>query len=223
VAATGTVRYVVVVRAGCVGLPHTTISTPWIRIVHHIRARRFDDAQELLDSQLPLDPSLEGLIAVLTALEQATGPAPMQQGVRGQALQLALAQTAAGAAEPLPWVAVARLSLEDGDDAQFRQATQTLVEHFPDNEYAQFFNGVRQLQDGDWPGAEQSLRRASALGVPASNLPELLQVAVDHQRRRWPGPGLVLAFVACLAGLGLLLIKVACWRTCGSRSLPEPS
>jgi hypothetical protein len=127
--------------------------------------------------------------------------------VRGQVLGLALARTAAGATEPLPWVTIARLSLEDGNDAQFRQATQVLAEQLPDNEYTPFFNGVRQLQDGDWPGAEQSLRRAAALGIPAACLPALLQIAVDNQHPAWgEAKRTLVAIGACMGGLGLLVV-----------------
>jgi hypothetical protein len=200
------VLYGLPISAYRVDLPRTTVNGRWLLILHHIRARRFDAAQELLDAQMALGPMLEELIAILAACEQASAPAAMQQGLRGQTLGLALAQTTAGAAQPLPWVAVARFSLEDGNDTQFRQATQALVERFPENEYALFFNGVRQLQDRDWPGAEQSLRRAGDLGVPASNLAELLKTAIDNQRPVGESPALSLVEIAWLGGLGLLFV-----------------
>jgi hypothetical protein len=188
-------------------LPGANIAPEWQRAQALIRSGNHQGAQQLIDQQLQRDPSLAGMMATVSTMQRANVPSPAVQALRQQTLQTAQTQINQGAAQPLPWVVVAQYALEDRNDPQFRQATQALAQRFPDSEYAHYYTGIRQLQDQDYQGAEQSLRRARALGMPEESIAELLRLAINNQRWIWQYATIILYVLAgWLAGLALLFV-----------------
>jgi tetratricopeptide (TPR) repeat protein len=222
------VQYGAPLRIPRVEFPNVDVGPQWMQIQQLLHDFNFDGAQQLLTAQLQQDPSLSGLVSVVSTAEHADMSAPVLEALRGQALDLAQTQVAAGSNEPLPLVAVARFSLDDGKDLEFRAATQQLVERFPDNYYGHFFNGVRKLKDNDFEGAEQSLRRAKALGMAQPSLADMLKVAIDNQEWIWEYAFLTLIVIgAWLGGLVVLFVtgKLLSARTLKAvqRHGPEPA
>lgn len=195
------------VPVGPVPVPRANVGPEWQQANAYIQSGNYTAAQQVIDAQMKRDPSLNGMMSTVSALEQARAPTPAMQAVRTQALQLAQTQINQGVNQPLPYVAVAKFSLEDRNDQQFRQATQVLIERYPNNEYAHYFNGIRQMQDGDYQQAEQSLRRARAMGMPEESVAHLLKIAIDNQRWVWQYAYATLyVVVAWLAGLAFLFL-----------------
>jgi Zn-dependent protease with chaperone function len=116
-------------------------------------------------------------------------------------------QIRSGAQQPLPWLATARFALEDQNDALFRQTTREMVQRFPDNPQAQYFEGVRAVKDQDWRAAERALRRARDLGMSDDSLAQLLKIAIDNQRWIWQyAKILAVLVVVWFAGLGVIVV-----------------
>ena len=141
--------------------------------------------QQQINTRLATDKSLDGLMTAVSALERANAGADALNPYRSQARTLAQQQMQAGVQQPLPWLATARFALEDQDDALFRQTTQQMLQRFPNNPQAHYFDGVRAVQDQDWQGAEAALSKAKALGMDDESLAQLLKMAIDNQRWIW--------------------------------------
>jgi tetratricopeptide (TPR) repeat protein/Zn-dependent protease with chaperone function len=141
--------------------------------------------QQQINQRLAGDRSLDGLMTAVSAMERANAAPRTANPYRSQALALAEQQIRAGTQQPLPYLAKARFALEDRNDALFRQTTREMVQRFPNNPQAQYFEGVRAVKDGDWRSAEKALRKARDLGMNDDSLAQLLKVAIDHQRWIW--------------------------------------
>lgn len=186
-------------------VPRANVSPEWQHAQDMIRSGNHQQAQQLINQQVQRDPSLTGMMSTVSAMQRAQMPSPVVQELRQQTLQTAQTQIKQGPTQPMPYVVVAQYGLEDRNDQQFRQATQALVERFPNTEYANYYNGVRQLQDQDYKGAEASLRRARDLGMPEESVAELLRIAINNQRWVWEYATITLYIIAgWLLGLVLL-------------------
>lgn len=97
-------------------------------------------------------------------------------------MRLAQDQTRSNVSEPLPWVAVAKFSLEDENEATFRSAAQTLSQNFPEHQYSHYFQGIMALKDANWKTAERELRKAKESGIPDESIAHWLKIAIDNQR-----------------------------------------
>ena len=106
----------------------------------------------------------------------------------------------------MPWLATARFALEDRNDALFRQTTREMVQRFPNNPQAQYFEGVGAVQDQDWRSAEKALRKARELGMNDESLAQLLKMAIDNQRWIWQYAKILTLLVAVwLVGLAAIV------------------
>ncbi|AMV24742.1 heat shock protein HtpX [Gemmata sp. SH-PL17] len=158
--------------------------------------------------------NLPGLFSAVNALHGVENPAYTQ--LRTTTLQLAQKQISAGANQPMPFVVVAQMSLQDQNSQKFNEATRALMQKFPDSEYAHFFQGVQHLQNRDFKQAEESLQRARELGMPEESIAELMRVAIDNQKWIWEYAEVVgIAVAAWLVGLFALFLvgKVFSRRT----------
>jgi tetratricopeptide (TPR) repeat protein len=185
-----------------------TAPPEWQNVATLIQGGNVDAARQALRTQMDTNPSLRGMLAAVAACDRAKLNDPTVTALRSQTLDLARKHIRDGTTEPLAHVALAKLSLDAGNTTQFRQAADTLLERFPNNEYAHYYAGIRQLQDGEWKAAEASLRRARDLGMPEESLAELLKVAIDNQAWIWEYATATLVIVACW-GLGLVLLFAA--------------
>jgi Zn-dependent protease with chaperone function len=160
--------------------------------------------QQRIDQRLAGDNSLDGLMGAVSAMERANAAA---NPYRSRAMEMAQQQIRAGAQQPLPYLATARFALEDRNDALFRQTTREMVQRFPDNPQAQYFEGVRAAKDQDWRSAEKALRKARDLGMPDESIAQLLKTAIDNQRWVWQYAK-ILAVLVVVWFVGVVLIVV---------------
>ena len=187
--------------------PQVPTSQPWQNAQSQMRQGNYDAGRQLIDAQLRANRSLENMMGAVHMLESTNAPQSMMQTYRNDALAMARQQMQQDANQPLPWVTVAKFSLEDNNDAEFRRATNELYERFPQDKHAQYFHGVAAIKDGDWEEAERSLRKAQELGMPEESINELLLLAINKQRWIWEFVWIAGIVVAVWA-LGLLLIYV---------------
>ncbi len=173
-------------------------------------------AQSLVEAQLTQNRSLHNLMGAVTTLE-ATGNRTAFQGYRTEALRLARTQIRQGTTEATPWIAVAKFALEDGRDAEFRQATARLMDQHPDTGTTQLFYGIQQLKDGRWEEAEEALRRAEELGIPKESLNEYLRLAISGQKWIWEYA--LISFYTIVIWLSGILFLVACGRLLSAATL----
>jgi tetratricopeptide (TPR) repeat protein len=188
-----------------VRVPRGNLSPEWQQAHDLIGAGNYAQAQQLINTQVRKDGSLGGMMSAYTALERANAPAAVLQPLRAEALQLAQTQINQRVNQPMPWIVVAKLSLQDGNLGQFRQATHTLMERHPDSQYAHYFDGITALQDNDYKRAEQALRKSRELGMPEDSVAMLLKIAIDGQKWIWQYATIVFwIIVVWLGGLVLL-------------------
>jgi Zn-dependent protease with chaperone function/tetratricopeptide (TPR) repeat protein len=194
------------VQAARVRLPVGSPMGPgWDEVNRAAASGNIDQLRQQIDRRLTGNPSLDRLMTAVTAMDRAApGTA---NPYRDQARALAQRQVQAGVPQPLPWLATARFALEDQNDALFRQTTQQMLQRFPSNPQAHYFEGVRAAQDQDWKAAEKALLKARELGMEDESLAQLLKVAIDNQRWIWQYAKILTA-VLVVWFLGLAVIVV---------------
>jgi tetratricopeptide (TPR) repeat protein len=194
-----------VVPVGPVPIRGVNTGGDWARANDMFRNGNVNGAQQIIDAQLQRDRSLQGMMTAMSVYDRANINNPASQQLRTQAFQLAQTEIKQGANQPLPWVVVARHSLEERNDTQFRATTRELQQRFPNSEYTPYFIGIQQLQDRDFKGAEQSLRQAREMGMPEESIALLLKAAIDNQRWIWEYTTILLVLIVLwLFGLAVL-------------------
>jgi TolA-binding protein/Zn-dependent protease with chaperone function len=179
----------------------------WQQAHQLVRSGQPDQARQMIDQQLGRNRSLDNLMAAVNTMEGANVGRSAYQDYRTEALTMARQQMNGGAKQSLPWVAVAKFSLEDNDDKAFRQAADSLATRFPDDKFSHYFQGIAAVKDGDWKAAEQRLRRAKELGVPDDNINTWLKLAIDNQRWVWQYATITLWVIGgWVCGLALLYV-----------------
>ena len=179
----------------------------WQQAQDMLARGRVQEAQSLIDRQLQQDRSLHGLMDAVSIMERAGADAAHYQRYRQQAMEIAREQMRSTTSDPLPWVAVAKFSLEDEDDESFRQAADELAQRFPDDKNSYYFQGIAAARDSDWGRAEAALLRAEKLGVPRENIAVWLKMAIDNQRWVWQYALIVLwVLLAWVGGLAVLYV-----------------
>lgn len=149
--------------------------------------------------------NLSGMFTAVNALHGINNPAYSQ--MRASTLALANQQIAQGVNQPMPWVVVAQMSLQDNNPQKFNEATRTLAQKFPNSEYTHFYTGIQHLQNRDFRSAEIALEKARELGMPEESIADLLRVAIDNQKWIWEY-ALVTAIVVALWLFGLFALFV---------------
>ena len=126
---------------------------------------------------------------------------------RSQAMTMARSQIQKGSNESLPYVAMAKFSLEDNDMSQFRSYTRQLENKFPGHKHTHFFKGIEHLDNKDWKAAERELRAARKAGVPEEDLAGYLKMAIDNQKWIWEYAMITASLIGTwLLGMGFLYV-----------------
>ncbi|PHS03199.1 MAG: hypothetical protein COA78_18475 [Blastopirellula sp.] len=196
-----------------IGQIHSGINVPqtgsWKQIESQFRQGNFSQGQAILDSQLEHSSSLESTMSAVWALENTASPQEMVNKYRSQALELANKQINANQVQsPLPWIAVAKFSLEDNDPIQFNKATNNLIEKYPNSEYGPYFQGIQFLQSQDWKAAEVSLNKAHDLGMSDESINHLIKMAIDNQKWIWTYVYIILVAIGIWIVLSIFLIFI---------------
>ncbi len=161
-------------------------------------------AEQIIEQQLQKSRSLSNLLDATSATHNYQ---KLNQKYRQEALGMAWKQVKTGADAPLPWVAIGTLSLQANKRDDFVRARDELLKKHPNDGHGHYFDGIVRLQEGDWEGAEQALRKAESLGIPEESINEYLRMAIDGQKWIWEYAQLTLyALGAWLIGLVVLYL-----------------
>ena len=188
----------------------------WQRAQRMMSGGQVRDAQAIIDEQLGRNRSLDGLMNAVSTMEGAGADPSVYGNYRREALQMARSQMGSRPDNPLPYVAVAKFSLEDDDETSFREAANSLAQQFPGDKHSHYFQGIVAAKDQDWHRAEIELQRARELGIPDENISAWLKMAIDNQRWVWQYAWAILWItVGWIAGLVVIfaLGKILSWLT----------
>lgn len=164
-------------------------------------------AQAIIDSQLQQNPSLSKLMSAVSTLEQGNAPFSVLQPYRRRAQNLARAETLKNVNNPTPWIALAKFSLEDKNNTEFRSVVSSMGQKFPNDKHTYYFQGIADLKDENWKAAEQQFLKAKEMGVPEASIAKWLKMAIDQQRWIWEYAWFTLYVVlAWLVGLAFLYV-----------------
>lgn len=169
-----------------------------------------DDALALLESAVQIERSPENLISLAEVLAY---PGENKQGTpeqKARALPLAKEATALdqGSDDPSYAGLTAQLALELKIDADFRHATDLLVHKYPDRMVTHYFNAIRLAMDENWIGAEDEIKQAGRMGLPAQTVQSFLDSGIHTRALAWRW-GYYVAFLLAAWMCGLLILFVA--------------
>ena len=168
------------------------------------------DGLALVENAVNIERSPENLSSLAELLAY---PAEKNQGTQAKKeLALTLAKEAneryQGSDDPSYAMLMAQIAIDLNRAAEFRQATEILVRKYPEQMATHYFNAIRLATDGHWIAAEDEIKKAQRLGLPAEATQAFLDSGI-HTRAtawRWVHYGLyLLAAWVC----GLLVLFVA--------------
>lgn len=168
-----------------------------------------EDALALLENAVKIERSPENLISLAEVLAY---PGEKKQATDEQKeMALAFAKEASerdqSSDDSSYALLTAQIALELKHEAEFRQATEILVRKYPDQMATHYCNAIRLAMDGSWIRAEDEIKKAERLGLPAQTAQAFLASGV-HTRAaawRWVYRGLYL-LVAWVCGLFTLFV-----------------
>ena len=169
---------------------------------------RREEGMYMLEKAVKTTRSPENLISLAQYLGFPGGEkgAPRQDMERA----LLLSKEAAGAStdnDPTYWSTAAQLSLELDKEQDLREATGMLVAHYPDTIAAHYFSAVVASADGDWIKAEDEIKKAQSLGLPAEVANAILASGIQTRATVWRYAYYTLYLLgAWVAGLVLLFV-----------------
>ena len=102
---------------------------------------------------------------------------------------------------------LAQIALDLHRKKEFRKATEILVRRYPDQMASHYFNAVRLAMEESWIAAEDEIKKAERLGLPAQTAQAFLDSGI-HTRAtvwRWVHYGLYL-LAAWVCGLFILFL-----------------
>ncbi|MFN7730588.1 MAG: DUF1559 domain-containing protein [Pirellula sp.] len=166
-----------------------------------------DTVRQRFEQQLAGQRSLENLMGAVDVLRQSPQAQGIMRDYQSEARQLAHQQIASGTHSPIPHTVIAKLALESGNQAEFRQSAQALIRSFPQDKHAQYFDGISKLQDGNYRAAVASLQKAKAMGVPDESINAYLKLAIDGQKWIWEYTQILL-WVLGLWCCGLIALRL---------------
>jgi tetratricopeptide (TPR) repeat protein len=165
-------------------------------------------AMIILEKAVGLNRSPENLasLAEFTAFPGSGGTAPREAQERALGLMREVAKKTSKP-DAYDLYLTARISLAINDDMEFRNATQQLMDNFPQLAVSHYMNAIRATVDEKWVDAENEIRRAGQLGMPADAVRDFLDSGVHRQAtiRRYAEYA-VYTVAAWIIGLGLLFI-----------------
>jgi Zn-dependent protease with chaperone function/tetratricopeptide (TPR) repeat protein len=189
------------------------------------KAPHFDPAMRRLGASLvELGREREGLEMLERAVEKNRTPENLSslalyraypgKGKRGSKLEMEQALTFAKESaraykgkDPSHWAMVAHLALELEREQDLRNATGTLVRNHPDTLAAHYYSAIIAAADEDWIKAEDEIKKAQSLGLPAEAANQMLASGIHTRATVWRYAYYSL-YPLALWALGLLLLFV---------------
>ena len=169
-----------------------------------------DDALKLLENAVQIERSPENLISLAEILAY---PGENKQGTLEQkerALPLAKEATARNQSSDDSSYAVltAQIALDVKNYDDFRQATELLVRKFPNQMATHYCNAIRLAMDESWIGAEDEIKKAGRMGLPAQTVQLFLDSGVHTRATAWRW-GYYVAFLLAAWACGLVILFLA--------------
>ena len=148
---------------------------------------RVDEGIALLEMAVKKNPSPENLISLAQDLAYRDGAKDANAAQKKRALDLARqANSAVGkdadASYPL---LIAQLSMDLNEESSFRDATRTLEQKYPDLMPTHYLMAIRAAMDEDWVTAEDQIKKAQSLGLPAAAVNEFLDSGIHSRASVW--------------------------------------
>lgn len=168
-----------------------------------------DEALALVESALKIERSPENLISLSELL---AFPAENKQGSpeqKGRALTLAKEANELDQSSDDPSYAMlmAQIAWELNREAEFRQAIAILMRKYPDQMATHYFNGIRLAMDGSWIAAEDEIKKAERMGLPAQTAQAVLASGIHTRATAWHwGYRVLYLLAAWVCGLFLLFV-----------------
>lgn len=167
------------------------------------------EGMALLRQAVELKRSPENLISL--AQTMAYPGKDMQGGRNDKAQALTLAKEAnaknTDRSDASYTALVAQLSLDLQDEDDFRAATTTLSERYPDAMPTHYFNAVRAAMDQEWTKADEEITQAGRMGLPPELVEQFQSSGVHTRAMAWRYTYVALYLVLAWAlGLACLFI-----------------
>ena len=166
-----------------------------------------DEGLVLLETAVQDERSPENLVSLAQVL---ANPSPGKDGTPDQ-LSRALAfaaeahQKYKAADDPSYALLLAHLGMVLQKEAEFREATSTLVKNNPELMATHYYNAVLLALDGRWIRAENEIKKAEQMGLPPQAAKEFLDSGVHTRAVAWRWAYYSLYVVAAWA-CGLFLL-----------------
>jgi Zn-dependent protease with chaperone function len=169
-----------------------------------------DEGLMLSEDAVKIERSPENLASLAQVLAY---PAKGKEGTEAQKERaLGLAKEAngrhQGSDDPSYSLLVAEIALGLKNELEFRQATQNLVQKYPDPMATHYFNAIRLAMDESWIAAEDEIKKAQRLGLPPQAVEQFLASGIHTRATAWRWAYYALYVVAAWA-CGLFLLFVA--------------
>jgi Zn-dependent protease with chaperone function/tetratricopeptide (TPR) repeat protein len=146
-----------------------------------------DDGLALLENAVKIERSPDNLMGLAELL---TYPGEKKEGSIAQRERaLALAKEANGrnqnSDDPDFAVLTAQIALSLKNEEEFRQATEILVRKYPDQMATHYFNAIQLAMGERWIAAEDEMKRAQRLGLPAQTAEAFLASGIHTRATAW--------------------------------------
>jgi Zn-dependent protease with chaperone function/tetratricopeptide (TPR) repeat protein len=173
-----------------------------------VETGRKQEGMALLERAVEKNRSPENLITLaqyLASLGEGTRDSnqDMERALR-LAKEAAIANTGN---DPSYWMMVAQISLELDRMQDLREATRILVTQYPDLMATHYFSALVAAGDEDWIKAEDEIKKAQSLGLPAEIADGILASGIHTRATVWRYAYYSLYLVAAWA-IGLVLLFV---------------
>ena len=168
------------------------------------------DALTLLETAVKIERSPENLATLAQILAYPTEAKEGTQAQKERALALAKEanEQFQGSDNPSYSLLMAQMALDLKKEAEFRQATGTLVHKYPDLMATHYYNAILLAMDESWIGAEDEIKKAERLGLPPRAVQDFLASGIHTRATAWRWAHYALYVVAAWA-CGLFILFVA--------------
>lgn len=182
---------VVYVPAGGSGSSSGPLPSQWQQAQSYANSGQTAQAKAIIDAQIGKNPTLDTMLGAVSQSRRAGLSRDITSDLTTRTRAMAQQEISNGNKTAAPWVALAALSHDAGNRDEFRTVTSTLVRDHPNDKHAHYYYAVRQMEDGDYAGAEASLNRSRELGMPDEDISDMLRASIYAQKWVWEYAGVV--------------------------------
>jgi Zn-dependent protease with chaperone function len=160
----------------------------------------------LLEGLVAMNPSSENLSGLAGELVSSQNPLP-SAAIQQRALTLAREACSKDPMNEYAWLLMAHLALKLENEEDFRKASRSLVERFPNEMLSHYYSAIRASMEEDWILAENEIKNAGEMGLDPKAVQEFLDSGVHRHAQNWRYAHYALYLVgAWLAGLAIIFM-----------------